>query len=89
MTLKFSQNAKVTCALASRSPVRRAADDDFEIVVVLQGTTKKRNLRLISTDCNYCWKNICQEKRFTGVIAILLKFLLTYTKTFGLKSLKI
>ena len=88
MTLKFSQNAKVTCALASRSPVRRAADDDFEIVVVLQGT-KKRNLRLISPDCNYCWKNICQEKRFTGVTAILLKFLLTYTKTFGLKSLKI
>ena len=31
MTLKFSQNAKVTRTLTGRSPVRPAADDVFEI----------------------------------------------------------
>ena len=30
MTLKFSRNAKVTCTLTGRRPVRPAVDDDFE-----------------------------------------------------------
>ena len=30
MTLKFSRNAKVTCTLTGRRPVRPAVDNDFE-----------------------------------------------------------
>ena len=32
ITLKFSRNAKVTCALTGRSPVRPVADDEFGIM---------------------------------------------------------
>ena len=33
ITLKFSRNAKLTCALTSQRPVRPAADDDFDTIL--------------------------------------------------------
>ena len=39
MTLKFSQNTKMTSALTGRRPVRPVVDDGFEIECPLKGHT--------------------------------------------------
>ena len=65
MTLKFSQNARVTRVLTGRRPVRPAADDDFETKLLnVSKDAVKKILSCLNTN---------KDKRIDKILANLLQ----------------